>query len=704
MPSPVDSKLRKAINLIKSGRLAEAEEIYQKILQKFPKNKKAIEGVKKLSEGTNSRAFTPQGAPKRKIQELIDLYNLGRFNEVVSLAQKLSDSFPEAFIIFSIMGASNASLNNLAEAEDNYRHALALRPDYADAHNNLANVLQEKGDLEAAVTGYKKALKLKPEYAEAYANLGNALKAQGKMDGALYNYKKALKIQPDNAENFNNLGVTQHAIGQVAEAIVSYKRAIQLKPDYVEAYNNAGVALKITGDSEQAILNYKQAIRLRPQYSEAHYNLGNIRREKEDLDGAIENYRQAIGSSPDHLNAMCNLASALNERGETDQAIKYCRKAISINPNFAEAHNNMGVYFREAGDLKLAEESFKKAIKAEPSFAEAYRNLSLVKRYSPGDDQIDEMQKILASNVLGDRDRCQISFALAKAYEDIGEQQRSFEALGQGNSLRKRLLGYNIERDEILFDKLKERDRASSNNPLQPNKDSKQPTPIFILGMPRSGTTLVEQIVSCHSSVTAAGELMAVSQLADQIVNREAIITEANLIRFREQYLARITPLAESSSYVTDKMPQNFLYLNLISMALPEAKIIHTQRDSSATCWSNFKTYFTKEGLGYCYDLEDVVEYYGFYSELMRYWDKRYHQRIYHLDYDQLTRDQEQETRKLLDQLGLEWEEACLFPERNERSSKTASSQQVRRKVYRDSSEQWKIYEPYLKDAFNKLR
>ena len=221
--------------------------------------------------------------------------------------------------------------------------------------------------------------------------------------------------------------------------------------------------------------------------------------------------------------------------------------------------------------------------------------------------------------------------------------------------------------------------------------------------MPRSGTTLIEQIISCHSDVTAGGELTAISQLADRIIRRDEKITQADLIRFREQYLARIGPLAGGTRFITDKMPQNFLYLNVIAMALPEAKIIHTQRDPAATCWSNFKTYFTRDGLGYCYNLKDVVEYYGFYKKLMTYWAERCHQHICDVDYDQLTLDQDRETRKLLERIDLRWEDACLFPEQNTRNAGTASSQQVRQKMYQDSSKQWKRFEPYLQNAFKEF-
>ena len=704
MSRPVDSDLRKARSLTKAGRLAEAENIYLQILQKFPKNKKALEGLQKLSGENGPTSRVHPEAPKEQIQELISLYKQGRFEETSSLAQQLSELFPSAFMVFSIMGASNASLGRLDQAEDNYRQTLALKPDYADAHNNLANVLQQKGDLNSAIISYQKAIDLKPGYSEAHANLGKALKALGETEKAVSSYQRALKIQPNNPENLNNLGVTQQTTGALDDAIQSYKRAIELMPDYVEAYNNAAVALKTKGEIDLAIAYYQEALRLNPKYTEAHYNLGNIKRELEDWDGAVESYQQAINHTPDHLNALCNLASALNQRGDTEEAIKYCQQAISINPDFAEAHNNMGVYLREKGDLADAGHAFQRSILANPDFAEAHRNLSIVKKYHSGDEQFDQMQRLQASSTIVDDDLCHIYFALAKAYEDIGDLELSFDALEQGNALRKKILGYNLEQDEIFFASLRERDKDWRINPLPCDGKSIYPTPIFIVGMPRSGTTLIEQIISSHSSVTPCGELTTVGRLANQLMPGSEKVTESNLLRFREQYLDRINQLAEDKPYITDKMPQNFLYLNLISKALPEAKIIHTQRDAAATCWSNFKTYFTKNGLGYCYDLKDVVEYYRLYVDLISYWDENYSQGIYHLNYEQLTLEQDSETRRLIEHLGLGWEEACLYPEKNNHNSKTASSQQVRRKVYKDSSSQWKIFEPFIRGAFENFK
>ena len=221
--------------------------------------------------------------------------------------------------------------------------------------------------------------------------------------------------------------------------------------------------------------------------------------------------------------------------------------------------------------------------------------------------------------------------------------------------------------------------------------------------MPRSGTTLVEQIISSHSEVTGAGELNFVAQFGATIAIG---VTEANhesLLDFRHKYLNRLQNVSDGNLIVTDKMPQNFLYIGLLAAAFPEAKIIHVKRNPAAVCWSNYKHYFGSKGVGYCYAIDDVTNYHALYENLMDFWTNTLSDRIYQLDYEQLTVNQESETRQLIDYLGMDWDEKCLSPQNNTRRVATASNLQVREKVYEGSSQQWKKYEPFLNGAFDSL-
>jgi hypothetical protein len=227
--------------------------------------------------------------------------------------------------------------------------------------------------------------------------------------------------------------------------------------------------------------------------------------------------------------------------------------------------------------------------------------------------------------------------------------------------------------------------------------------PIFIVGMPRSGTTITEQIISSHPQVTGGGELDFVAEFGATLARGGSQVNDNSLLIFREKYLSKLQEIANGKTIVTDKMPLNFRYLGLLAAAFPEAKIVHLQRDPAAVCWENYKKYFGSKALGYSYGLDDVVTYYSLYQKLMKFWENELGNKIYHLDYELLTTNQESETRKLIDYLELDWDEKLLSPQDNSRHVKTASNIQIRQKVYQGSSLQWKKYEPFINGAFDGL-
>ncbi len=254
-----------------------------------------------------------------------------------------------------------------------------------------------------------------------------------------------------------------------------------------------------------------------------------------------------------------------------------------------------------------------------------------------------------------------------------------------------------------IFDKLKAAYPKICTHSLAQKNSKSELIPIFLVGMPRSGTTLVEQIISSHALVTGAGELVFANQFGASIARGVSKVDAKSLSSFREKYLAELQRESNGNLFVTDKMPNNFRYIGLIVSALPEAKIIHVKRNPAAVCWANYKQYFYSKTLGYCYSLNDVVSYYRLYEDLMEFWEKSLSKNIYTLDYELLTVNQEDETRKLIEYLDLDWDEKCLFPQNNKRSVSTASNTQVRKKVYQGSSRQWEKYKPFLKGQLDYL-
>jgi hypothetical protein len=298
---------------------------------------------------------------------------------------------------------------------------------------------------------------------------------------------------------------------------------------------------------------------------------------------------------------------------------------------------------------------------------------------------------------------CELCFTLAKVYEDIRNFEKAFEYLKEGNRLRKELLNYDIGQDERLFEHLYKIQPKIDAFKINNQNEIGELIPIFILGMPRSGTTLVEQIVSSHSAVKGAGELAYAAQYGVEILERDLEINSAKIETFRTAYLKSVHAISEGKRYVTDKMPQNFKFIPLICAAFPEAKIIHVKRDPKAVIWSNYRHYFQTVGLGYAYDLDDCISYYNLYETMMTAWCSIYRDQIFNLDYEKLTVDQYSETKKLIDHLGITWEDDVMSPQENDRSVITASNLQVRKKIYAGSSKAWRKYEPYLGNVFDRI-
>ena len=459
-------------------------------------------------------------------------------------------------------------------------------------------------------------------------------------------------------------------MGKINESLVVGQKSVQLDPQDAGAHNNLGVLLQhAQGRLKEAEESFRQAITVKPDAAAAHYNLGNTPKKQGRLEEAEASYTQAI----------------------------------TLKPDYAEAHYNLGNTLKELGRLEEAETNYRKAIALKPDFAEAHRHLTLLKKFDAQDKQYSKMQELYLDKNISEEQRCHINFGLAKACEDLGDLEKAFQHYREGNMLRKKLLNYNINQDMELFRQIKFTYPGIEQNSLTPDKLTKNLMPIFIVVLPRSGTTLVEQIISSHSKVTGAGELNFAAQFGSSIARGLSDSNTDSLINFRERYLFKLQSVSKGNLIVTDKMPQNFRYIGLLAAAFPEAKIVHVKRNPAAVCWANYKQYFVVKSTGYCNTIDDVISYHKLYESLMVFWTNTLSKRIYNLDYEQLTVNQESETRQLIDYLDLDWDEKCLSPQNNKRNVATASNVQIRKKVYRGSSEQWKKYQPFLNGAFDSL-
>ena len=575
----------------------------------------------------------------------------------------------------------------IREAESIYLDILLTSPKNKDAKDALRTISNRK---EAALPMNKIQL------AVSFINSGQIKEAIEIVEPLIKNF-------PNESLLFNIMGVCNHSCQNYKVAINDFRKAVELNSGYAEAYYNLGVSYGDLGEIESAKKAYKNALRINNNYPTAQNNLGQILFTQGEFKESISYFKWALEFKPDFAEAYYNLGNAYLSLEDLHNAIKLLKKAISVKPDFADAYNNLGIAYLRTGEQELAREFFENAIALVPAYASAHHNLSSVKKYYEKDSQVIQMESLLSNTEISIQDQIYFSFSLAKVYEDLGSHEELFKHLNHANRMRKKQLNYSISDSERHNEMIKLFFNNQSNKKIKIlYKGSPSVRPIFIVGMPRSGTSLVEQIVSSHNEVHGAGELknfnnIIVPIIRDHLSNEDFSLTEDEYRLIRKQYENELSKFNVNEKIITDKWPLNFRSIGFILSAFPEAKIIHLKRNPTATCWSIYKHYFSHEGNGWAYNLNDLADFYNLYIELMNYWHDLYPGKIYDISYEELTSNQEKETRKLIQYCDLNWDKNCLNFHKNKRDVKTASSLQVRKKMYQGSSDAWRKYADYLK-------
>ena len=641
--------------LIRSGQ----QEMARQVLEQGRKIGLRGDAVERLGQALGQSGRSPDnGIPEEaEVNAMVELFNNGQHSIVRELALKMTSNFPDYAFGWKVLGSALMCMGDLIESWGYLQRAVELMPEDAEIHSNLGNLFFDLGRLEEGQASCRQAIVLNPEFAEAYNNLGNILCDLGRLDEAEVSCRQAIALKPTLAEAYNNLGKVLRNLGKLEDAESSFRKAIALKPGLAEAYNNLGNVLGNLERVVEAEASYLQAIALKPGLAQAYNNLGNV---------------------------LCKLGRAEEAEGAYQNAIK-------IKPHYAEAFGNLGNLFFDLGRPREAESCYRHAMASDPRNAEYWRYLSNIKKFTGRDADIQQMMSLYNDPHASEENRAHICFALGKAMEDIGEYDESFRFYAEGNGLRKAQLSYAIGQDLALFNRI--RSAFETLQVLEPVL-FEGAKPILIVGMPRSATSLVEQILASHSEVHGGGELELLTVLAEK--HFMGVPADGSAWDIASGYFEEIGRMAKDFQYVTDKMPLNFRWLGFLLLANPDLKVVHTIRDPMATCWSNYRQYFPAQGLGFACDLRDVAEYYKLYQDLMAFWHQKFPGRIYDLDYERLTEDQEGETRKLLEYCGLSWEDACLNFHQTKRAVRTASAAQVRKKLYGGSSEAWKKFEQHL--------
>lgn len=536
--------------------------------------------------------------------------------------------------------------------------------------------------------------------AAAHNDMGAEFERMGRFEAAADCYRRAVTLAPEDPESHNNLGTVLAKMGKAEEARSCFEKVLSLNPRHANALNNLGIVLAQLDHAEEAIVFYKRALAIRPDHANAYQNMGNAYLKLEKADEAADAYRKCLAIVPRHYRVQYSLGNALARGGKLEDAIAAYETALELNPGFAEVHHGIGNVLQQLGKIDEAAKHFEKALVLRPDFAPAYDALSRQKKIEDEGASAESLEKLLAQKNLPQGERCSAFFALGRIYGDQGDYERSFENYRRGNELMREDFDVRKHVDFVneiietftpaLFEKCKGMGDPSTK-------------PIFIVGMIRSGTTLVEQIVSSHPQVYGAGELddmKNVARVLPRILKSKKPfplcakeMTAAGAKEAAKLYLDAIAKLSNGEPYVTDKMPGNFFHAGLIRLMFPNARIIHTRRHPLDNCLS---AYFNKfqTGQQFSYDLTYLGKYYREYARLMDHWRKVLPQPFLEVQYEELVENQERLSRQIIEFCGLPWDDRCLEFHKNERPIRTASSWQVRQPMYTSSVDRWR---PYVK-------
>jgi tetratricopeptide (TPR) repeat protein len=618
-------------------------------------------------DGVAAPAAMPSSASMRA---LVLMLEAARYEDVEYAARELLQQHPDNGVLWQLLGASQRGRN--LDALPALQRAAGLLPQDAVAHNNLANALASARRLEEAMLSYRRALELRPEFAEAQHNLGQALAESGRMP----------------------------------EAVDCYRRAVEVKPGFAAAWHSLGCALHALGRLDAAAAGHRRALEIQPGFAAAHHGLGLVLRDMDRLDEAQSCYRRALALEPDDADLHRDLASALRLEGRTAEVEQSCRRALELEPSSAAAVVVLAESQADRGRFLDAEALYRRAIAIEPDNPEAWAGLARLRPMTPADAEwLSEAQRI-ADSALPPRREVPLRYAIGKFFEDTRDYARAFEQFRRANELTKTYRApHDREGLRRAIDALIERRqprRLQCRRAAVRTHDSDASRAVFIVGMPRSGTSLAEQILASHRLVFGAGELAFWSRAAARPwpVDGPA---ERELEVLAQDYLGRLEGFSHDAHRVTDKMPSNFLHLGLIHAALPGARIIHMHRDPLDTCLSIYSQHF--EGThSYATDLDDLAHAYEQYRRLMRHWRQLLPaESLLEVPYEELVSEVETCSRRMVAFVGLDWDPQCLEFHRTERTVITASKWQVRQRVTKEPIGRWRHYREFIAPLLQRL-
>lgn len=663
------------------------------------------------------------------------LWRLERYKEAEKTCRKALEISPHNLFALNNLGMVLARLVKFEEALEAWEQAVELKPEEAMLWLNWGNVLREMGRLKESEEKCAKAVELSPKNPEALNNLGNALRDQGKLSEAIDAYTRATNEKPDYYEAHGNLSIAYADDNRFEPAAISAKYAVAFKPDFVDGYSNLSKALLALAEYEQAHAAAQKAIHLEPAKAGPYLDLADILLRLDRLDDSEAAMQEAISREPDSARFYMKLSEIYDRKNDMEKALEAVDKALDMSPDMALLWLRKGLVHYINSDLEKGIEYIDKALQLSPGWPIALQHkaemlislnrndeaekivrkileknkdipstfstlISLKKVESEDDPDFQDMLKLEeTAHKYGKEIECVFHYAVSNAYEQMKKFDKAFEHMKKANELKAATLPKARHKEVDMHLAIKQKYTPEFIKSLQ-GHGYESDVPIFIVGMPRSGTTLTEQIISSHPDVYGAGELADIGKVQKMSRSHENM----DIAALGEEYIRRMRAYDRTgvAKKITDKMPANYMYLGFIVSILPNAKIIHCRRNPIDTCLSCYKQNFAR-GQYWSYDLEEMGDQYLKYLDLMEYWREVLPGRFLEINYEDTVGNFEEQARKLIDYVGLEWDDACLEPHKQKRTVLTASKAQVTKPVYKTSVDKWKRYEKGLQPLVERL-
>ncbi len=630
------------------------------------------------------------------IGALVTLVNQERLGEAEHSARTLLKAYPGAGMLWKIL--SVAQLRQGKDALPALRKTAELMPLDVEAHRNLGAALHDQGQWALALESFRRALALAPNDADCLLEAADSLLALGRAREAVPLYQQALQNSPAHVEAQNNLGNAFLQLAEFTDAAACYRLALRLRPTDVSILCNLGHVLRELGQRREAVPLYTQAVKVDPRRVDSHWNLGSVLFDLRQFREAAACFTQAIKLKPDYAPAHLSMGLAMRQQRRPADAEASCQAALAIDPNYVEALSFLGELRADRGRFAEAEELFQRTLAINPNFSFAYFSIATHRKMTTADSAwLKDVEGLLAREPPLAHE-ISLRYGLGKYFDDVGQYASAFENYRQANELTKHY-GSTYDRNKLTqrVDQIVRRfDAAYLRDP--PIQGSGSELPVLIVGMPRSGTSLAEQILASHPAVFGAGEVPFWDG-AFNVYQKAALsgpVDPTLLPGMAAAYLERFAVASGGALRVVDKMPGNFLYAGLIHSAFPRARIIHMQRHPLDTCLSiYFQNFF---GMGpYANDLGNLAHYYGQYVRIMDHWRAVLPATVLlEVPYEALIEDQEGWSRKMLEFIQLPWDPKCLDFHQTERAVITASKWQVRQKIHSASVGRWRHYEKFV--------